>query len=553
MKPLPSDQKLRGGYYTPKPIADFLAQWAIRSPGAKVLEPSCGDGIFIKSALATLLRMGVSSKEACSLIQGVEIDPEEAAKAREHFVLLGPFASERIRVGDFFSFCKAQLAQNNFFDAIIGNPPFIRYQNFLEEYRVPAFELMQQAGLHPNRLINSWVPFLVASSLLLSDHGRMAMIIPAELFQVNYAAETRQFLSDFYRRITIITFERLVFEGIQQEVVLLLCERDGCQEEGIRVIELKDIDDLSSYIHTDFSSSQLKQMDHSTEKWIQYFLEKEEIDLLRRLRGHPKLTPSGKVIDVDVGIVTGQNDFFVLTQDQVAKHSLGPYTQRIVSRSAQLRGAVFSDEDWKENFSKQAPAVLFKAPDLPYDELPNPVKDYIKQGEEKGFNKGYKCRIRKHWYIVPSLWTPQAFMLRQVHGYPKLILNEAQASCTDTVHRVNFINGSDHKAVVLAFLNSLTFAFAEVTGRSYGGGVLTFEPSESERLPIPLFGVQEIDLKKIDKLLRENNITAILDITDQMLLKRGLGLSSKDIKMIRNIWQKLSYRRINRKYKRAAV
>lgn len=545
---MPSDQKLRGGYYTPKPIADFLAQWAIRSPKAKVLEPSCGDGVLIKSALETLLKLGASKKATCHLIRGVEFDPKEAAKAGEHFRSLGLAPSDCIQAEDFFSFCKAQLAKKHLFDAVIGNPPFIRYQNFLEEHRILAFELMKQAGLHPNRLTNSWVPFLVASTLLLNDHGRMAMVIPAELFQVNYAAETRQFLSDFYKRITIITFKRLVFEGIQQEVVLLLCERDGCQDEGIRAVELKDMTDLTAYTHTDFCASQLKPMDHSTEKWTQYFLEKEEIELLRHLRSHPKLTSSGKIIDVDVGIVTGQNDFFVLSQEQMNRYALEPYTQRIVSRSAHLRGAVFSDHDWRENLSKQVPAVLLKAPDLPCNELPEAVKAYIKQGEKQGLHKGYKCRIRKRWYIVPSLWTPQAFMLRQVHGYPKLILNEAKASCTDTVHRVNFINGSDRKAVVLAFLNSLTFAFAEVTGRSYGGGVLTFEPSESERLPIPLAGAQDLDLKKIDKLLRENNITAILDITDQVLLRKGLGLSIKDTKMVRCIWQKLSDRRINRKH-----
>jgi len=36
-------KKLRGGYYTPQPIADFICKWAITNPMQKVLEPSCGD------------------------------------------------------------------------------------------------------------------------------------------------------------------------------------------------------------------------------------------------------------------------------------------------------------------------------------------------------------------------------------------------------------------------------------------------------------------------------------------------------------------------------
>jgi adenine-specific DNA-methyltransferase len=40
MKIVPTYQKLRGGYYTPKPIADFLAQWAIQSSATSVLDPA---------------------------------------------------------------------------------------------------------------------------------------------------------------------------------------------------------------------------------------------------------------------------------------------------------------------------------------------------------------------------------------------------------------------------------------------------------------------------------------------------------------------------------
>ena len=56
-----------------------------------------------------------------------------------------------------------------------------------------AFYSMERVGLRPNRLTNAWVPFLVAGTLLLSKTGRLAMVIPAELLQVIYAAELRSF------------------------------------------------------------------------------------------------------------------------------------------------------------------------------------------------------------------------------------------------------------------------------------------------------------------------------------------------------------------------
>ena len=84
-------------------------------------------------------------------------------------------------------------------------------------------------------------------------------------------------------------------------------------------------------------------------------------------------------------------------------------------------------------------------------------------------------------------------------------------------------------------------------GRSYGGGVLELEPNEAEMLPLPLVGAELLNLNELDRLLREGNIQAVLDITDNVLLKDGLGLSDQETRMLRTIWQKLRDRRINRK------
>ncbi len=428
MKPIATYQKLRGGYYTPKPIATFLANWAIQGPDTSVLEPSCGDGMLLEAAARRLIECGVAASSIHSLVQGIEFDPQEAQKAAERLRAIDASHFAQVQTGDFFTYCQRWLAQERCFDTIIGNPPFIRYQHFPENHRSIAFYLMQRAGLHPNRLTNAWVPFLIASTLLLSKSGRLAMVIPAELLQVNYAAELRYFLSQHYSYITLITFKKLVFDGIQQEIVLLLAERNGSEHTGIRTIELDGIDDLLAYEHTILSKDKLKEMDHSTEKWTMYFLEEEELELLRRLKVHPKLTTAEYVIDVDVGIVTGLNEFFVLNQEQVQQHGLAPYTRRIVGRSAHLPGLLFSEADWLANVEKQSPAFLLSPPDEPFNRLPGRLQAYVSDGEEKGLNKGYKCRIRNRWYIVPTPWIPQAFMLRQVHHYPKIILNYADAT-----------------------------------------------------------------------------------------------------------------------------
>ena len=44
-----SETKLRGGYYTPAPVANFLAKWALSKKPSSLLEPSCGDGAFFRA------------------------------------------------------------------------------------------------------------------------------------------------------------------------------------------------------------------------------------------------------------------------------------------------------------------------------------------------------------------------------------------------------------------------------------------------------------------------------------------------------------------------
>jgi len=168
-------------------------------------------------------------------------------------------------------------------------------------------------------------------------------------------------------------------------------------------------------------------------------------------------------------------------------------------------------------------------------------------GEQKGFNTGYKTRIRKRWYITPSLWVPDGFALRQVGNYPKIVLNETGASSTDTIHRIRFKEGVNRNMAAISFLNSLSFAFSEITGRSYGGGVMTFEPTEIEEIQIHILTDLDIDFDQIDALIRKRKIEEVLDIVDEALLIRHHGFSKNEVDSLRAIWWKLSQRRINRR------
>jgi len=208
---------------------------------------------------------------------------------------------------------------------------------------------------------------------------------------------------------------------------------------------------------------------------------------------------------------------------------------------------VVTPVDFSDNSKAQNSIHLFIPPNEDFEKLPKVCKKYIEYGEQKGFNTGYKTRIRKRWYITPSLWVPDAFALRQVGDYPKLILNETGASSTDTIHRVRFKEGVNRSMAAISFLNSLSFAFSEITGRSYGGGVMTFEPTEIEEIQIPVLSDLDIDFDQVDALIRQRKIDEVLDMVDEILLIKHHGFAKAEVNTLRGIWRKLSQRRINRK------
>ena len=499
--------KLRGGYYTPKIIADFLVAWAIQKSDDIVLEPSCGDGVFLSSAQSRLTALHNGLEIDFTQITGIEIDNIEANKAKTNGV--------HVINRDFFTVCREELFNKRTYDVIVGNPPFIRYQNVDTEIRDAAFSLMRECGFKPNKLTNMWVPFLLLSAKLLGHNGRLGMVIPAELFQVNYAAEAREFLSGFFTSVTIITFRELVFDDIQQEVVLLMAEKNGV-EAGIRVIELDNLTSLSSLNLDELSTISIKELDHSTEKWVKYYLNSEELDLVRKLEHSNLLTPTTELFEVNVGIVSGENKFFVIPQDIVKKFGLSHSVLPIIGRADQTSGISLTHEDMQNLIDEGKSVFLFHPSDS--TPLDSGSQSYIQYGEENGYSKNYKCRIRDKWYVVPLSWKPEAFLIRQANLYSRIILNQAESFVTDTLHKIRFKSGINPKHVTAAFLNTYTLAQCEMVGRSYGGGVLTFEPSEIRMLKIPMINSDKLDFHQIDDWQKKGDIISILKYTDKVLL-----------------------------------
>jgi hypothetical protein len=128
-----------------------------------------------------------------------------------------------------------------------------------------------------------------------------------------------------------------------------------------------------------------------------------------------------------------------------------------------------------------------------------------------------------------------------------MVVNHTKAVCTDTMHRVRFKNSSSVKAITPAFHNSLTFAFTEVAGRSYGGGVLELMPTEAEELPVPSVDLGSSFLDEVDSIARSKSWMDVVEFIDQRVLRDELGFADSDIDAFRTSWRELAQRRKQRK------
>lgn len=533
-----SEQKLRGAYYTPLQLANAMVSLVVSQNINNVLEPSCGDGVFLDSLASLNFINDIPD------VTAVEIEPDEAEKVRNNYK---ENANVHVLNEDFLGFYQ-QVYGKQTYDLILGNPPYIRYQYLTETQRDIQSRILTSHGMKSNKLINAWVAFLVACVQLLSENGKIAFVIPAEILQVVYAEDLRLFLSNQFSKITLLTFEQLVFPDIEQEILVFIGEK-GKEEKGIRIIELSDLEDFKKL---NLNSNGFQKLEHVKEKWTKYFVSAEEIKVVQSIRDDKRFTKFSDLALINVGITTGNNTYFSVDKATNKQYDLSSVTLPLIGRSSHVHGIYFTDSDWQENIQDNKRAMLISFPNTPYETYPTKHKEYIKLGEKNGENKGYKCSIRDRWYIVPSVWIPDAFFLRRNNLYPKFVLNQCKAVSTDTMHRIKFNEGVKAENVLLSYYNSISFAFTEICGRSYGGGVLEILPGEVGNIMLPV--VNDIDealkkelLERIDTIVRnDEDIEVALDLVDQRLLVEVLGIDKNICISCRQIWKKMQKRRLGR-------
>ena len=434
------------------------------------LTRALGDSFSCGPPQDRLTELGAAREDLSSQIHGVELDGG-AHQAATEAGLGAP--SEALLLGDFFSIQPNGAVP--LCDAVVGNPPYIRYQDFKKSSE-SAHRVAEAAGVRLTRLASSWAPFLIHATGFVSPGGRMAQVLPAELMHAQYAGEVLEFIRRRFARVTIAVFEERVFPGALEEVVLLFADDRG---EGhaadVQLLSARTLDDLDgAAVDTGFARSDRLPVPRaaSREKLLVQLLPIATQDLYRGIAGTEEVRRFGAIADVDIGAVTGGNDFFLVSAEE-AEELDDRLLRPCVSKAAQVRGARYRNQDHRALIASGRKSSIFAADAGTPSDLLETARSYLNRGKSEGIHKRYKCRTREPWWAVPmpKIGTPDLLLTYCANSHPRLSLNEAGVVQTNTIHGVALNEPATGPALAATFYNSLTLLSAELVGRSYGGGV----------------------------------------------------------------------------------
>lgn len=541
-------RKTRGAFFTPPAIADFLAAWAVNDdPNAKLLDPTCGEAVFLLAAGRQLRRNGAATGVLHQQLFGVDIHEESLDRAMRLLETQGLDA--HLLAEDFFSVpTPSQLGcPLPEMDAVIGNPPFVRYQDHIGNARRRSASAALAQGVRLSGLASSWAALLVHACGFLKPDGRLAMVLPAELLTVHYAEPLRRWLRERFAAVHLVLFERLQFADALEKVVLVVARGSGgC--DAFSLYHVKDATDLRK----------LRPFDHfnvtpaDDGKWTDLLLPIHHRQLFKRVaaRGFVPLDGYGAP---ELGTVTGANAYFALPETTRREYGLKEEQLARISPpgTKHLRGLSFTRKNW-DDLRRADESVWLLQPRA--GDSSTALRRYLRHGENLGVPAAYKCRVRKPWWIPPLVSPPDLFFTYMSHRYPRLVTNSARVAFVNSMHGVRFRAGVPRiakTALPLLALNSVTMLGAEVHGRSYGGGVLKMEPREAAILPVPDPSILadawdriKAERSSLNRQLRKGTWTAVVKRVDEVVLRQALGLSADEGRELHEAARSLRERRI---------
>lgn len=304
----------------------------------------------------------------------------------------------------------------------------------------------------------------------------------------------------------------------------MLADDYGQEGEGLRLQYAATLADLKTTIERWEGGEVVGQLCGARVQ--DAFLSSGARDTIHHIEQHFQVKALGDFCTIRIGIVTGANPFFLFNQAEAEKHELpGEFMRPLVAKFEVVPGLEVTSSDMESAVQSGFSCLLLDTKGLDEDE-DGPVQRYLETFNKEAKEKNHTFRKRSIWHRPDDGLMPCAFLsFMHEHG-PRLALNTARITSTNTVHRVSFHDGVDsvsQQAIAVALQSTFGQLCAEIEGRAYGSGVLKHEPSGARRirLLLPLY-LDPVATREafvaIDRLFREGRQAQVQDIADRFAM-----------------------------------
>ncbi len=300
--------------------------------------------------------------------------------------------SDRLKSADSLASDWHQLFPGVTFDAILGNPPYVRMELFKDQK--PNLRA-RFAHVHEERA-DLYCYFFQLSLELLKEGGRYGIIVSNKWLRAKYGAPSRAYLKSNLRLERILDFGELpVFEAAAVMPVILVGEKLATgQDAALRFCQIAtlpatdlDLETVEAQKAVAVPPEQL-----GAEAWLLVDAAKGAVFASRKTKGMPLREYLGD-IPICWGIKTGLNEAFWINQDQrdalVAKN---PEARELI------KPLVIGDEVRRWTIRQDEPRFLIYTPKNRYEEAEfrdrfpavaahlEPFRSFTKNGKTVGLD-----------------------------------------------------------------------------------------------------------------------------------------------------------------------
>ncbi len=552
-----NDRKINGAFFTPSYITNFIVNEVQPKENDKCLDPSCGSGAFLIELVEFYTRKYNKEikKTIVENIFGADILDYNVRRAKIILTLYALQYNEILKESDFNIYHIDSLKHkwNEQFEVIVGNPPYVKYQDLSEQNREYLVNNWQSIK---NGSFNLYFAFFEMGCNLLTEDGRLGYITPNNYFTSLSGISLRQFFLSKKCLSRILDFRhKKVFEAQTYTAISFINKK---KNEKILYDRIQESQTCNEFLlKANGSPNYLENL--NVKKWR--LLKSQEQKNIKQIETIG--TPINKLYNISVGIATLKDEvFFVDSLSENNGYLIKKTENGIFYIEKEITKPVYKISNYKNQSELNSNTLRIITPykiennkAIPIPEKEFEVKypkcyEYLISEKEKlenrdkgkkkfnpfyvwGRTQGITKRGKK--LITPTFSKQPRFLLVSdeesyfTNGYGIFFKNENTKIFSLFESFIHPLSKEENIVLVQKILNSVVMDYyIKTTSITIQGGFPCYQKNFIEHFTIPDFSQEEINI--LNGLSKKEDIDSFLIEKYQLKIPLPKRLSYISIK-----------------------